>query len=175
MGAEEKRITALDMRIAVSVLICGLTATVLDHFGVNFSIGTMKLEIVQKMTSCIACLLCCQENLPASRKASINRLIITAIGGLTALAVILIDQAAANEWLMPLMVAAGVLLTLYLCKAAGVPYINARIGGVTFVLVACTLPGTARIWYGVFRLVSTMYAVLVVMAVTWMTQKISSR
>ena len=77
------------------------------------------------------------------------------------MAVILIDQAAANEWLMPLMVAAGVLLTLYLCKAAGVPYINARIGGVTFVLVACTLPGTARIWYGVFRLVSTMYAVLV--------------
>lgn len=172
---EEKKVTALDVRIAVSILICCLTAAVLNHFGLKFSFGEMKLEVIQKMTACIACLLCCQDNLQISRKAGINRLIITAIGGIAAIAVVLIDNAAGNEWLMAVMVAAGVLVTLLLCKAAKVPYINARIGGVTFVLVACTLSGNARIWYAVFRFISTIYAVLIVMLVTWIFTKIRER
>ena len=73
--------------------------------------------------------------------------------------------------MMVLLIAAGILLTLFLCKKAKVPYINARIGGVTFILVTCTLAGSARIWYGVFRFVSTLYSVLVVLLVTWIWER----
>ncbi len=173
--SEPLKITVLDGRIAVAAAICCLTATILSHLGVKFVWGTMQLEIIQKMTACISCLLCCQDTSPVSLKAGINRLIITAIGGAVGIAAILLDNVVENEWFMVIVIAAGLLLTLFLCKAAKVPYINARIGGVTFVLVTCTLSGTARVWYGVFRFVSTFYAVLVVMLVTWIYEKASAR
>ncbi|HIR27340.1 MAG TPA: FUSC family protein [Candidatus Choladousia intestinigallinarum] len=164
-------VTLLDVRIAVAILICCLTSTILDHLGLRFQAGEMRLEVIQKMTACISCLLCCQDNVPISKKAGINRLIITAIGGLVGIAVICIDNVLGNPWIMVLMIALGILVTLFLCKAAKVPYINARIGGVTFILVTCTLSGTARIWYGIFRFVSTFYSVLIVLLVTWVFQK----
>lgn len=164
-------VTLLDVRIAVAILICCLTSTILDHLGLRFQAGEMRLEVIQKMTACISCLLCCQDNVPVSKKAGINRLIITAIGGLVGIAVICIDNVLGNPWIMVLMIALGILVTLFLCKAAKVPYINARIGGVTFILVTCTLSGTARIWYGIFRFVSTFYSVLIVLLVTWAFQK----
>ena len=164
-------VTLLDVRIAIAVLICCLTSTILDYFGLRFQVGEMRLEVIQKMSACISCLLCCQDNVPVSRKAGINRLIITAIGGLSGIVVICMDNVLGDPWIMTGMIALGILATLLLCKAARVPYINARIGGVTFILVTCTLSGTARIWYGIFRFVSTFYSVLIVLLVTWIFQK----
>ena len=79
---EEPKITILDVRIAVSVLLCFLISMVLSHAGFLFTVGEKHIEIVQRMTVCISCLLCCQDNLMISRKAGINRIIITFIGGL---------------------------------------------------------------------------------------------
>ena len=45
------------------------------------------MEIIQRMTSAIACLLVCQDNTALSRKAGINRMIITAIGGIAGVVV----------------------------------------------------------------------------------------
>ncbi len=167
LQAEKAGVTALDLRITVAVLLCVLTSTILNALNLKFPFGEMRLEIIQKMTAAIACLLCCQDNTKISLKAGVNRMIITAIGGLVGVLVTPIDTGLNNQWLMVLMVALGVLLTLFLCKVAKVPYINARIGGVTFVLVSCTLGGHARIWYAVFRLVSTLYGALMVLLVTW--------
>ena len=164
---EKAGISKLDIRIAVAVAICSLTSTILNYLGFKFTYGEMHLEVIQKMTACIACLLCCQDNTKISYKAGVNRLIITAIGGMIGILVIFLDNLIGNQWIMVGLIALGILLTLFLCKAAKVPYINARIGGVTFVLVTCTLTGSARVWYGVFRLVSTFYGVLVVLLVTW--------
>lgn len=175
MQPEKLAVTGLDIRIAIAAGICCLTATILNHFGLKFPVGEMRLEIIQKMTACISCLLCCQDNTKISRKAGINRLIITAIGGIVGIAVVLIDNAAGNDWLMVVMVLLGVLLTLFLCKAAKVPYVNARIGGVTFILVSCTLAGSARIWYAVFRLISTFYGVLITLIVTWAYEKLFAK
>lgn len=177
MKANEKQkiVTWLDGRIAVAVFFCLLTSTLLDYFNLRFAYGEMRLEVIQKMTACIACLLCCQENTKISGRAGVNRLIITGIGGAVGIGVVLLNQVFRNAWIMVVMVAAGVLLTLILCKAARVPYINARIGGVTFILVACTLASTARIYYAIFRLVSTVYGVLMVLLVTWISEKIAKR
>ena len=53
----------LDIRIMIAVAICALTATILNRFGLKFTYGSMKLEIIQKMTACISCLLCAQDNI----------------------------------------------------------------------------------------------------------------
>ncbi len=172
---EKATITLLEVRMAVSFLICYTAAMLLaDVAGIKFTWGNYSLEIIQKMTCCISCFLCCQDNTKVSLRAGINRLIITAIGGIVAIVIIALDCVIGNDWVEMLMIVVGVLLTLFLCKLAGVPYINARIGCVTLILVACTLNSTARIWYGVFRLVSTLFAVLVVLLVTWVFDKIQA-
>lgn len=173
MKPEKPAISCLDVRIAIAVAVCCLSATILNLLGAKFAYGGMKLEIIQKMTACITCLLCCQDTEQISKKAGLNRLIITAVGGIVGMIVVWIDTRVSAQWLLVVMVAAGVLLTLFLCKAAKVPYINARIGGVTFILVTCTLSGHARIWYAVFRFVSTLYGVAVVLAVTWLFRRFS--
>ena len=169
-GEGKLGITALDMRIVISIGICYLTALLFDYFGLKFSFGEMRLEIIQKMTPCITCLLCCQDNTMISRKTGVTRLIVTALGGIAAIVVVCLDNVIGNQWIGIVLIMLGTLVTLLLCKLAKVPYISTRIGGVTFILVACTLPGYARIWYAIFRLLSTFYGVLVVLLVTWIFQ-----
>lgn len=168
---QEAKVTRLDLRMAISVFICVLTATILDAAGLEFPFGQMHLEVIQKMTAAISCMLVCQESVPISWKAGVNRLIITAVGGVIGIVVILLDNAIGNGYVMSILVGVGIVVVLYLCKLTKVPYINCRIGCVTFILVTCTLSGSARIYYGIFRFISTFYGVLVVMLVTWIFQK----
>lgn len=165
----------IDVKIVIAVFICMLTASIMNLLGIKWIYGDMKLEIIQRMTACISCLLVSQDNTEITCKAGKNRLIITAIGGVFGIIVSVLDSAIGNQWLMVCMVAAGVLLTLVACKLAKVPYINARIGGVTFILVACTLTANARVLYAIFRFISTFFAVVVVMLVTWLFQKAGNR
>lgn len=169
---EKASVTGLDFRMVISVGICCLTATFLNYFGLKFSYGEMQLEVLQKMTACITCLLVVQDTTKISYKSGVTRMIITAIGGGLAVLVVLADTALQNQWAMVVMVMLGVLATLYLCKLAKVPAFTTRIGGVTFILVALTLSGHARVWYALFRLMSTLYGVLVVLVVTWMYERI---
>ena len=171
---EKVGIGGLEFRIAASVVICYLSAAAFSELGIKYTYGEMHLEILQKMTACIACLLCVQDNTKISRKAGINRLIITAIGGITGIGAAVADNAIGSPWFMAVIIFAGILLTLVMCKMARVPYVNARIGGVTFILVSCTFAGNARIFYALFRFISTFYGVLVVLFVTWTSQKITA-
>ncbi len=167
MNEQKIRPTGLDVRITVAVAACYLTSTVLKQLGILVFWEDTELEIIQAMTACFACLLCCQDNTKISLKSGINRLIITAVGGIAGICVVLIDQQTENPWLMAVLVPLGVLVTLIICKAVKVPYINARIGGLTFILVSCTLTGSARVLYAGFRLLSTLYGVLITLLVTW--------
>lgn len=168
-------ITSLDIRIAVSATICLLTATILNACNIKFAYGEMSLEIIQKMTAAISCVLCCQEDCKVSWRAGVNRMIITLVGGLLAIGVVLLDGMIQNPYIFALLGFVGILLTLMLCKKTKVPYVTARIGVVTFILVACTLAGNARILYAIFRLISTAYGVLVTMIVTWIFGKFAKK
>jgi len=157
----------LDLRIAVCVLVCCLVSTALSALNLKFAVGEMRLEIIQKMTACISCLLCCQDGVEASRKAGLTRVIVTAIGGIVGMGVVAIDQLlGSNPWVLVLLVSLGLVIAMSLCRLARVPAFSARIGGITFLLVACTLTGTARLWYALFRLISTVFGAIVVWIVT---------
>ena len=158
---------ALDVRIAVSVLVCCLVSTALTALDLKFPVGEMRLDIIQKITACISCLLCCQDDADATRKAGGLRALVTAIGGVCGMAVVAADLAlGSNPWVLALLMTAGLVPTLCLCRLAGAPAFNARIGAISYLLVAATLSGPARLWYALFRLVSTVFGALVVWAVT---------
>ncbi|MBR3159861.1 MAG: FUSC family protein [Atopobiaceae bacterium] len=161
------RPNALDARMGLCVVICCLTSCILTAFDLRFPVGEMRLDVIQKVTACISCLLCCQDGLEASRKAGLTRVLVTAVGGLVGVLVVALDLLlGSNMWLLVPLLGVGLVATLCLCRLAGAPAFNARIGGITFLLVACTLSGTARIWYAVFRLVSTVFGAVVVSVVT---------
>lgn len=154
----------LDMRIAACVLVCLLTSNALTMLDLRFAVGEMRLDIIQKATACISCLLCCQDTAGASRKAGALRVLVTAVGAVCGMAVVALDQLmGSNIWLLAVLMAVGLVATLCLCRLAGAPTFNARIGAISFLLVASTLTGTARLWYAVFRVVSTVFGALV----TW--------
>lgn len=171
MHAQGEKITwrpnALDVRIAASVLVCCLMSTALTALDLKFPVGEMRLDIIQKMTACISCLLCCQDTADASRKAGAMRVLVTAVGGACGIAVVAADLAlGSNPWLLAPLMAAGLVPTLCLCRLAGAPAFNARIGAISYLLVAATLSGPARLWYAVFRLLSTIFGASVVWGVT---------
>lgn len=159
--------SSLDLRMAISILVCCLVATTLSALNLKFPVGEARLEVIQKMTACISCLLCCQDGSGATRKAGALRVLVTAVGGLCGAVVVAVDLAlGSNPWVLALLVAAGLVPTLCLCRLVGAPAFNARIGAISYLLVASTLTGSARLWYALFRLVSTVFGALVVWAVT---------
>ncbi len=126
---------------------------------------------LQIMTACIAVLLCTQESLKASWKSGVIRLIITAIGGTSAVLVVLIQEFFTDAlWLSVLLIFAGALLTFFGCRIAKVPIFSNRIGAVTFILVVFTKPGIGRITFALTRLLSTFAGILIVMLVVWFFQ-----
>ena len=154
----------MDVRIAACVLVCLLVSNVLTALDLRFAVGEMRLDIIQKATACISCLLCCQDTTDASRRAGAMRVLVTAVGAACGMAVVAIDQLmGSNTWLLAMLMTVGLVATLCLCRLTGAPAFNARIGAISFLLVASTLTGTARLWYAVFRLVSTIFGALV----TW--------
>ena len=157
----------LDARIAICVLVCLLTSNALTALDLRFAVGEMHLDVIQKATACISCLLCCQDTADASRRAGAMRVLVTAVGAACGMAAVAIDQLMGpNLWLLALLMTVGLVATLCLCRLAGAPAFNARIGAISFLLVASALTGTARLWYAVFRLVSTVFGALVTWVVT---------
>jgi uncharacterized membrane protein YgaE (UPF0421/DUF939 family) len=142
----------VDIEIALATGLCLFAAYFIPEF--------------QAMTACISTLLCVQEGVKPSLKAGIIRLIVTAVGGTVGILVVLLDIQIANEWLFSVLIMAGLIVTLSGCKLTGMPVFNARIGGVTFILVVLTKTGTDRIPYALFRLLSTLYGVAAVLIVS---------
>jgi uncharacterized membrane protein YgaE (UPF0421/DUF939 family) len=145
-------ISKIDVQIVLSAGLCVALAGRIPEF--------------QAMTACITTLLCVQEGTAPSWKAGLVRLLVTAVGGLAGILTVFIDELAGLSRPAVPIVTAGLLLTLFGCKLARAPLFNARIGGVTFILVVLTKTGPSRIYYSFFRLLSTLYGVMAVITVT---------
>ncbi len=157
----------IDIKILIAIGICLMTSTVLNSLGIKYSYGDMRLDVVQKATAAISCLLVTQDNLGKSKGTGWIRIKVTAMAALTSLLVVSIDSLIGNEWISIALLMCGVFLTMFLCKLIKAPYMNCRIGAISYVLIAVTLSGQARLIYAVLRVFSTFYAVLVVLFVTW--------
>ena len=147
----------IDVEIGISIALCLLLAV----FWKN----------LQTLSACTAVLLCVQKNGPVSWKTGMTRMLITLMGGLSAMMVVFLDNAAGNNrFLFPCMAFFGILATFLLCKAVHVPYISCRIGCVTFVLVVLVAregPAAGRYLYCLNRLIGTFAGVLIAFLVSW--------
>lgn len=168
MEPAKLEINLIDIKIIISIGICILTSTLLAVFGIKFQYGGMQLDIIQKATAAIACLLVTQDNLGASKGAGWMRIKVTAMAAVAAIVVVSIDSLINNQWMSIVLLMLGVLATMLLCKLIKAPYMNCRISAISYVLIAVTLSGQARIVYAILRVISTFYGVIVVLFVTWL-------
>lgn len=159
MNKQKVKLDGLDIRIAIAVAICLLTAKLCPY--------------IQCLSACTAVILCTQDNAKICQKTGITRLIITLVGGITGIMVVLLDNVIQNYYIFILMAIVGILLTLLICKTCKVPYISARIGCVTFVLVAIVAVGGERINYAALRLVGTFYGVAVTLVIAWVADRMT--
>lgn len=167
MKPADLNINIIDIKIVIAIGICIFTATVLNEMNIKFHFHDMEIDIVQKATTAIACLLCVQDNLGSSKAAGWMRIKVTAMAAIASIFVIGIDSYLGNKWASIPLLMFGVIITMLLCKLIKAPYMNCRIGAISYVLIAVTLNGQARLIYALFRVLSTIYGIVIVLLVTW--------
>ncbi len=172
---EKKNIWWVDVRILLSIGICVLVATILEKLGIKVAYGEAKMDVIQKATAAIACLLCVQDGFTTSKGAGWMRLKVTCMAALVACIIVPIDTWIHNVWISILLLLLGVWLTILACKWVKAPYMNCKIGAISYVLMAVTFSGEMRLMYSILRVVSTLFGVVVVLGVTWIFGRVSQR
>lgn len=172
MEPTKLEINSLDIRIVFAIGLCVLTSMVLSLLEIKINYGQIQLDIIQKATAAISCLLVTQDNLGDSKGAGWIRIKVTAMAAVVALVVVSLDSYISNQWISIVLLLVGVICTMFLCKLIKAPYMNCRIGAISYVLIAVTLSGQARIVYAILRVLSTFYGVLMVLLVTFIYERL---
>lgn len=149
-------VTGLDISIGVTVMLC----LVVCHIA-----GLLGLKI-QALSACTGAVMCVQDSRKASWGAGINRILGVICGGVSGMAVVLIDNAIQVELLFYLLMGAGVVLNLLLCKIVKLPFVQARVSCMSLMLVTLVLQGGARINYALGRLIGTLVGAVVALLVS---------
>lgn len=152
---------AIGAAVALTLLVCHLA-------------GMLGLQI-QALAACTGAVMCVQDNKNASWGAGLNRIKGVICGGLTGVAVVLIDNAVNVDFIFYLLVGIGVVVNLLLCKAVKLPFVQARVSCMSLMLVTLVLQDAARINYALGRLIGTLVgaciALLVSIAFAALTKK----
>ena len=141
----------LDMKIAISIALCMLTYVFVRE--------------LQVLSACTAALMCAQDGARPTWRSGLTRVLNTLVGGVLGVLAVLADNAIRNDYVFILLCAAGIVLTLAICRLMKLPPIAGRIGCITLVLIAVVAVGEGRIPYALNRLIATVYGAAVAMAV----------
>lgn len=152
---------AIGAAVTLTLLVCHLA-------------GMLGWQI-QTLAACTGAVMCVQDNKKASWGAGLNRIKGVICGGLTGVAVVLIDNAVNMDLVFYLLVGIGVVANLLLCKVVKLPFVQARVSCMSLMLVTLVLQDAARINYALGRFVGTLVgacvALLVSMAFAALTKK----
>lgn len=149
-------IAPIDIAIGVSVIVCLL---------VCHTAGLLGLQI-QALAACTGAVMCTQDNRKASWGAGLNRILGVLCGGMIGILIVLIDNAVNADLLFYLLVGAGVVANMLLCKVVKLPFVQARVSCMSLLLVTLVLQGGLRINYAFGRLIGTLVGACVALLVS---------
>lgn len=121
---------------------------------------------IQALAACTGAVMCVQDGKKASWGAGLNRLKGVLCGGLTGIAVVLADNVIGIDLVFYLLVGAGVVANLLLCKSVKLPLVQARVSCMSLLLVTLVLQDAARINYAFGRLIGTLVGAVVALLVS---------
>ena len=149
-------IAGMDIAIGAAVVLTLLVCHVAGMFGWK----------IQALAACTGAVMCVQDSRKASWGAGLNRVKGVLCGGLTGVAVVLIDNAVGIDLVFYLLVGIGVVVNLLLCKVVKLPFVQARVSCMSLMLVTLVLQDAARINYALGRLVGTLVGAVVALLVS---------
>lgn len=149
-------IAGMDIAIGAAVVLTLLACHVAGMFGWK----------IQALAACTGAVMCVQDSRKASWGAGLNRVKGVLCGGLTGVAVVLIDNAVGIDLVFYLLVGIGVVVNLLLCKVVKLPFVQARVSCMSLMLVTLVLQDAARINYALGRLVGTLVGAVVALLVS---------
>lgn len=149
-------IAGIDIAIGAAVVLTLLVCHAAGMLGFS----------VQALAACTGAVMCVQDSKDASWGAGLNRIKGVLCGGLTGVAVVLIDNAVNVDLVFYLLVGIGVVVNLLLCKAVKLPFVQARVSCMSLMLVTLVLQNAARINYALGRLIGTLVGAIVALLVS---------
>ena len=149
-------VTSLEISIGVTVILTLLVCYVASLLGLK----------LQTLAACTGAVMCVQDTKNASWGAGKNRLLGVVCGGLAGIAVVLIDNLINIDLVFYLLMGAGVILNLLLCKLVKLPLVQTRVSCMSLMLVTLVLQGDARINYAFGRLIGTLVGAVVALLVS---------
>ena len=149
-------IAGMDIAIGAAVVLTLLVCHVAGILGWQ----------IQALAACTGAVMCVQDSRKASWGAGLNRVKGVLCGGLTGVAVVLIDNAVGIDLVFYLLVGIGVVVNLLLCKVVKLPFVQARVSCMSLMLVTLVLQDAARINYALGRLVGTLVGAVVALLVS---------
>lgn len=159
-------IEATDIKIAITVLICILTY----HF----------VPQLQILSACTAALMCSLDTDKLSFKSGVTRTLGTIVAGVIAVAVLALDSVIGNFYLLAVLVAISVPLSIIVLRAMGVPGVAARVGGVTVILITVITNISAKasisfVAYAINRVIATAFGALVATGIAFLYNLIAGK
>lgn len=149
-------VAGIDIAIGAAVVLTLLVCHVAGMLGWQ----------IQALAACTGAVMCVQDSKNASWGAGLNRIKGVICGGLTGVAVVLIDNAVNVELVFYLLVGIGVVVNLLLCKVVKLPFVQARVSCMSLMLVTLVLQDAARINYAIGRLIGTLVGAVVALLVS---------
>lgn len=149
-------VAGIDLAIGAAVTLTLLVCHVAGLLGFS----------VQALAACTGAVMCVQDSKQASWGAGLNRIKGVLCGGLTGVAVVLIDNVINIDIVFYLLVGIGVVANLLLCKIVKLPFVQARVSCMSLMLVTLVLQNAARIHYALGRLIGTLVGACVALLVS---------
>lgn len=138
MYEKKKPLEISDFKIVLASFIC---------LGVFELFPTLN-HIAVDAAALATIIFCCVATPKESAKAVLTRLKAVLIGFVLGSAVVFIDGLAQNKFVFVILAALGMLGVLTACWTIKLPYIQAKISCIIYVLVIAVMQGSFRITYG---------------------------
>ena len=151
-----EKVEPMDILIGVTILVCLLLCHLANEFGIH----------IDALAVTTGAIMCVQDSTKAAYSASVTKMIGVAIGGLFGIGIALIDSAVGNPYVFYVLCSLGVVATVLVCKFFKMIYVQARVGGLSMLLVVMVLNGTDRLDYALNRFIGSLVGAVFAMVVT---------
>ena len=160
-----EKVETMDILIGVTIFVCLVFCHIVNAWGI-------PIEALAVTTGAIMCV---QDSTKAAFATSLTRMIGVVVGGMFGIGIILIDSAVGIPFVFYLLCSAGVVATIVVCKFFKMIYVQARVSGITMLLVTMVFEGMVRMEYAVNRfiggLVGAVLSLLVSLVFVWITKR----
>ena len=151
-----RKIELIDIQIGVTIVLCLLLCHAANRLG-------LQIEALAVSTGAIMCV---QDSTKAAYNASLIRILGVICGGMTGVAIVLIDNAIDISFVFYLLCGIGVVANLFLCRLLKMIHVQARVSCMTLLLVVLVFQGTDRLHYAFWRFIGSLAGALVALLVT---------